>query len=98
MSKRRSWKEDLKIFTLAYFKQVRQLVVKAAIWAVSVVVLAGLTTALVVAYDAYTNFKMESQGLVYSWGEWRTPEEAEEAESEMRPKWEELVKGTQKKR
>ena len=80
MSKRRSWKEDLKIFTLAYFKQVRQLVVKAAIWGVGLMALACLAVTLIVAHDAYISKRMESQGLTYCWGKWRTPEEKAEAE------------------
>lgn len=68
-------KEDLKMFTYQFFRQVTQLAMKAALWGVGLMALAYLVVAFLIAHDTYINKKMESQGLIYCWGKWRTPEE-----------------------
>ena len=73
-------KEDLKMFTITYFRQVTRLAMKAALWGISLMALASLAVALIVAHDAYISKRMESQGLTYCWGKWRTLEEKAEAE------------------
>ena len=73
-------KEDLKMFTYQFFRQVTQLAMKATLWGVGLMALACLAVTLIVAHDAYISKRMESQGLTYCWGKWRTPEEKAEAE------------------
>ena len=73
-------KEDLKMFTFTYFRQVAQLTVKATLWGVGLMALACLAVTLIVAHDAYISKRMESRGFVHCWGKWRTQEEKAEAE------------------
>ena len=76
----RTLKEDLSLFTRRFFRQFTELVVKATLWGISLMALACLSVTLIVAHDAYISKRMESQGLTYCWGKWRTPEEKAEAE------------------
>lgn len=73
-------KEDLKVFTYQFFRQVAQLTMKATLWGVGLMALACLAVTLIVAHDAYISKRMESRGFVHCWGRWRTQEEKEEAE------------------